>query len=78
MAGKSQRPVWRICHEIALQESRALRSYPRAGRLIPSAAPTSWPWSPQWIDCHGRLHRSELLPDATDRSDQPHMTGLAS
>lgn len=66
-------PVWRICRTIAVQESRVLRAYVRAGVMWPKAAPTAFPWSPHWVNQTRDLTKNELLPDATDRSDQPHM-----
>jgi hypothetical protein len=73
MAGKPQHVTMQVAREYAVQESRALREYARAGRRPPPATPTAFPWRPNYLPMTINLQRHEVLPDATDRSDQPHL-----
>ena len=74
MSTRKPPPIWRICRAIALQESRALRAYARMGTQPPRCAPTAWPWSAHYVDHKRPVLRDELLPDATDRSEQTRRT----
>lgn len=73
MSGKPRYTPMQIARIYALQESRVLREYARLGVRPSPATPTAFPWRPNFINITERMERSDVLPDARDRSGEPHL-----
>lgn len=52
---------------LAVEESRALRAYVRAGLPCPPATPLKLPWHDRYIGIGEELAWHEVLPDARRR-----------
>jgi len=66
--------TWRTLQAIALQESRALRAFAKAGKN-PRCAPTKFPWHEGYIDIFTPITAAEreAEPCGTDAAYQVHL-----